>query len=85
MCINLWDVGTYEWECRKHPESSASIKHTIHNARLCPPPARRYAVVSPLILPLGLLYFITLWPVWRYQMLCVAVLGEREDYVMIQG
>ena len=28
-----------------------------------------YAVVSPLILPFGLLYFILLWAVWRYQML----------------
>lgn len=28
-----------------------------------------YAVVSPLILPFGLVYFILLWPVWRYQML----------------
>jgi len=30
-----------------------------------------YAVISPLILPFGLLYFILLWPVWRYQMLYV--------------
>lgn len=30
-----------------------------------------YAVVSPLILPFGLLYFIFLWAVWRYQMLYV--------------
>jgi len=30
-----------------------------------------YAVVSPLILPFGLLYFILLWAVWRYQMLYV--------------
>lgn len=30
-----------------------------------------YCVVSPLILPFGLLYFILLWSVWRYQMLYV--------------
>lgn len=30
-----------------------------------------YAVVSPLILPFGLLYFMLLWAVWRYQMLYV--------------
>jgi hypothetical protein len=30
-----------------------------------------YAVVSPLILPFGLIYFIFLWAVWRYQMLYV--------------
>lgn len=30
-----------------------------------------YCVVSPLILPFGLLYFILLWAVWRYQMLYV--------------
>jgi hypothetical protein len=30
-----------------------------------------YCVVSPLILPFGLLYFIFLWAVWRYQMLYV--------------
>ena len=28
-----------------------------------------YAAVSPLILPFGLLYFILVWAVWRYQML----------------
>jgi hypothetical protein len=28
-----------------------------------------FAVVSPLIVPFGLLYFIVTWPVWRYQML----------------
>jgi hypothetical protein len=33
--------------------------------------AMAYAAVSPLILPFGLLYFILLWPVWRYQMLYV--------------
>ena len=32
-----------------------------------------YAVVSPVILPFGLLYFVFLWAVWRYQMLCVGV------------
>lgn len=30
-----------------------------------------YCVVSPLILPFGLLYFVLLWAVWRYQMLYV--------------
>lgn len=30
-----------------------------------------YCVVSPLILPFGLLYFVFLWAVWRYQMLYV--------------
>jgi len=30
-----------------------------------------YTVVSPLILPFGLLYFVFLWAVWRYQMLYV--------------
>ncbi|KFM24963.1 Uncharacterized protein RSN1 [Auxenochlorella protothecoides] len=30
-----------------------------------------YAVVSPLILPFGLIYFVLLWPIWRYQMLYV--------------
>jgi len=30
-----------------------------------------YCVVSPLILPFGLLYFMLLWMVWRYQMLYV--------------
>lgn len=30
-----------------------------------------YAVVSPLILPFGLLYFAFLWAVWRYQVLYV--------------
>ena len=26
-----------------------------------------YAAVSPLILPFGLLYFVLIWAVWRYQ------------------
>jgi Calcium-dependent channel, 7TM region, putative phosphate len=30
-----------------------------------------YAIVAPLILPFGLLYFVFLWPVWRYQVLYV--------------
>lgn len=30
-----------------------------------------YCVVSPLILPFGLLYFLLLWAVWRYQMLYI--------------
>ena len=30
-----------------------------------------YALVSPIILPFGVLYFILLWAVWRYQMLYV--------------
>ena len=30
-----------------------------------------YCVVSPLILPFGVLYFVFLWAVWRYQMLYV--------------
>ncbi len=30
-----------------------------------------YAVVSPLIVPLGLLYYVLLLPVWRYQQLYV--------------
>jgi len=36
-----------------------------------------YCVVSPLILPFGLLYFVLLWAVWRYQMLYVNKLSKH--------
>ena len=61
---------------RAHPPPpSAPPLHSHHPPACLHPPdyvmVLAYCIISPIILPFGLLYFLGLWMVWRYQQLYV--------------
>lgn len=72
----------YGGVCARRLAQATGVQRRLKARAKCPPafqhttPCRRRcicpgapAVVTPIILPFGLLYFAMWWPIWRYQML----------------